>query len=76
MARPNSLTTRLRRWAVRKLVVGPDPGEAWCMWCQLNGGKTAVVSASGYLIHVAEHRESIAEGGDHTVDITGSWPPE
>ena len=74
MPKPDSLVTWWRRWAAKRLMPGPDPGEAWCFGCALNGGQTIVVSASGYSIHVGQHRELTQDGGDHYLEIQVSWP--
>jgi hypothetical protein len=55
MAKPNSRTTRLRRFLVAILDPKPDPGEAWCLGCYLNGGQTRVLTADGTKAHAAEH---------------------
>lgn len=61
MANPNSLPTRIRIALVRWLDPYPDKGEAWCMNCAMNDGKTLIMNASGHLPHVRKHRE-ISEG--------------
>lgn len=53
----------------------PDPGEAWCFRCALNSGRTVIVSAAGYNVHVEAHRELLQDGGaNHTVEIQVTWP--
>lgn len=71
MANPNSLLTRLRRYAVTRLQPAPDPGEAWCVGCTLNGGRTLIISADGFRDHSAEHTNS--EGSGY-VEIIARWP--
>ena len=58
MARPDSLTTRLRILIARRLEPMPDPGEAWCVGCSMNDGRTLVVSVNGIWDHAKKH-----EGG-------------
>jgi hypothetical protein len=55
VSRPNSRTTRLRRWLAAWLEPMPDAGESWCLDCYLNDGKTKVLSADGTRAHAAEH---------------------
>lgn len=52
---PDSLVSRLRIAAARALDVGPAPGEAWCMRCEVNGGKTLVLSVTGAEAHIRAH---------------------
>ena len=55
MAKPNSVTTKVRRYLSDKLDPCPDMGEGWCVNCSLNGGKTAVISATGLRGHLEQH---------------------
>jgi hypothetical protein len=64
MANPNSLLVKVRFRLVRWLDPFPDQGEAWCINCVMNDGRTIILSASGHLHHVEQHRE-ITE--DHPV---------
>lgn len=48
----------------------PDPGEAWCLNCALNGGRTAILSADGARDHGRQH-----EGGG-LVRIQIAWPQQ
>ena len=57
MPNPNSSLTRFRLTLVRWLDPYPDKGEAWCLNCAMNDGKTLIVNASGHLQHVRQHRE-------------------
>jgi hypothetical protein len=59
MADPNSRLTQLRAFLAAVLEPKPDPGEAWCMDCVLNGGRTMVLSADGTKAHAAEHKSAI-----------------
>jgi hypothetical protein len=52
MNNPNGLYIRFRLWLARKLDVGPDAGEGWCLNCAINGGKTLITSADGIMNHV------------------------
>ena len=70
MADPDSPLTRLRRSLARAIEPGPDPGEAWCVGCALNGGRTLIVSADGFRDHAGEHRELPGE----LVRIQVAWP--
>jgi hypothetical protein len=75
MARPDSIVTWWRRWAAKRLMPVPDAGEAWCIGCTLNGGRTVIVSAAGYQVHAEEHRELYEHGGsDHTIEMVVTWP--
>lgn len=56
MAQPNSLLTAVRYRLAQWLDPYPDRGEAWCIGCALNNGKTVVVNAAGHLNHVKQHR--------------------
>lgn len=70
---PNSAVTRLRGWLARRLEPRPAPGEAWCMTCELNGGRTLIVTADGWRAHVERHSDL---PGTHYVDVKASYPPE
>lgn len=67
MAKPNSALTLIRRILVRIIEPGPDPGEAWCLDCSLNGGRTLVLPADGYKPHAISH-------ADGQVQIRACWP--
>lgn len=58
MANPNSLSTRIRFYLARWLDPYPDRGEAWCMECALNEGRTLILNADGHADHVERHREA------------------
>lgn len=58
MAKPNSLTTLLRRWLVYFIDPMPPIGEAWCLDCRMNDGKTLPLHASQALAHLDAHRGS------------------
>lgn len=57
MPDPNTPLTRIRLSLVRWLDPHPDQGEAWCMGCVMNHGRTLIMNASGHLQHVEKHRE-------------------
>ena len=57
MANPNTVLTRIRLRLVRWLDPFPDQGEAWCIGCVMNDGRTVILSASGHLPHVEKHHE-------------------
>lgn len=56
MPNPNSIPTKVRIILARWLDPHPDSGEAWCMDCQLNGGRTIILNANGHREHVETHR--------------------
>ena len=60
MANPNSVLTRARFVLAQWLDPYPDRGEAWCMGCELNGGRTVVLNANGHTAHAEQHREASA----------------
>ena len=55
MADPDSRLTGFRRWLAQRIEPLPDAGEAWCVDCTLNGGRTALLSATGYEDHASRH---------------------
>lgn len=69
LANPDSLLSAFRRWLVRWIELSPAPGEAWCLRCELNGGKTRVVPIHGWREHVEEHKER----GSNRVGMQGCW---
>lgn len=56
MASPYSLLTRIRARVATWLEPYPDKGEAWCVNCALNGGRTLVLPSTGHAHHVMQHR--------------------
>lgn len=70
---PDSAVTRLRDWLSRKIAPSSVPGEAWCMRCELNNGRTLIVSADGWTDHVRRHHDL---PGTHYVSVRASWPKE
>ena len=62
MANPHSLLTLVRFRLARWVDPYPDKGEAWCMDCVLNGGRTLILNAAGHPVHVAQHRDAIDRG--------------
>lgn len=71
MANPNSLLTRFRFHLAQWLDPYPDKGEAWCIECELNGGRTLIVPASGHTRHLETHRSS--EEKSSNVAIRVNW---
>jgi len=67
MTRPASALTRLRIRLARALEPRPDPGEAWCLNCAVNNGRTLVLSVDGKDAHLAQH-------GDERIEISATWP--
>lgn len=57
MANPNSILTKIRFHLAQWLDPHPDAGEAWCVGCQINGGRTVVLNANGHREHVHAHRD-------------------
>ena len=72
MANPDSELTRFRRRLARLIEPRPAPGEAWCVACALNDGRTLIISADGYQAHAEMHRENDLPG-DH-VSLQVAWP--
>lgn len=70
MAKPDSPVTRLRRHLAALIEPSPDPGEAWCVYCTLNDGRTLIVSADGIREHVEQHVP-----GSGSVNVRAAWPP-
>lgn len=59
---PNSLVTRLR-WALGTWIQPtPDPGEAWCIRCSINGGRHAILVPGAERLHAEEHGRRGARG--------------
>lgn len=56
MAKPNSLTTLLRRWLAEEIKPYPNKGEAWCQDCVMNDGDTLVLDSSIAMNHLNAHR--------------------
>jgi hypothetical protein len=54
---PDAPWTRFRRWLSATIEPRPSAGEAWCMDCVLNAGRTRIVSSSGASLHVERHHE-------------------
>lgn len=68
MANPYSLLTKIRFTLARWLDPYPDRGEAWCMNCELNDGRTLILNAAGHNEHVRMHRDE-SEGADGRTNI-------
>lgn len=69
MANPHSRLTKVRFALSRWLDPYPDRGEAWCMDCVLNDGRTLILNAAGHAGHVERHREA-SEGSGKWVGIS------
>lgn len=65
--KPDSALSRLRRWASDLIDPKPDRGEAWCIQCSLNGGRTLILSADSLVSHREKH-------GDDYVRMDARWP--
>ncbi len=63
MSNPYSRLTKIRFALSRRLDPYPDRGEAWCMDCTLNGGRTLILNAAAHHEHVDAHREASGESG-------------
>lgn len=57
MAKPNSLTTLIRRYICHLIEPLPPEGEVWCNDCTLNGGETLAISSAIALHHLELHRD-------------------
>lgn len=57
MAKPNSLTTIIRRRLARIIDPLPPGEEAWCIDCTLNDGWTLVVPPAAVFIHLRMHKD-------------------
>jgi hypothetical protein len=67
MTDPNSPWIRFRRWLANKILPTPDPGEAWCIDCDVEG-RTVVLPADGTRQHVESHPVG------SWVNMSTSWP--
>jgi len=54
-------------WSKWKNPRMPPPGEAWCVKCSLNGGKTRIVSPGGLRHHIDQHPPK------DIIDLRASW---
>ena len=59
MSNPYSRLTKIRFALVRWLDPYPDKGEAWCVDCELNDGKTLILNAAGHADHLGNHRDTL-----------------
>lgn len=71
MASPYSPLTKIRARLATWLEPYPDKGEAWCVNCTLNGGRTLILPATGHTHHVMLHRDQ--QGMPSTVAIRVNW---
>lgn len=58
MAKPNSLTTIIRRRLARIIEPLPPPDEVWCIDCIINEGWTFPLPAHMALHHLERHRDN------------------
>jgi hypothetical protein len=72
---PYSLLTRLRVRLARRIEPYPDAGEAWCMDCALNGGRTLIVPSSGHREHVELHRGKSSDRTAHGIVMRVNYGP-
>lgn len=76
MASPYSPLTRIRARLATWLEPYPDKGEAWCVNCTLNGGRTLIVPATGHAHHVMQHRGKQGMQGPVAIRVNwGATPP-
>ena len=66
---PNNPFIKFRFWLADKIRVFPPEGEAWCVNCVRNDGKTVIVPVSGMQNHLRDHQPNdyvkiITEEGD------------
>lgn len=66
MANPYSRLTKIRFALSRWLDPYPDRGEAWCMDCELNDGRTLILNAAAHAEHLHQHRADIDDPAGHT----------
>lgn len=59
MPNPNSKLTLIRRAIVKIVEPLPSEGEAWCLDCSLNNGKTIVYLCESVANHVRSHPHGI-----------------
>lgn len=71
MTDPNSLLTRLRRRLARVIAPGPAAGEAWCVDCALNHGRTLIILAELSQVHLRLHAAANPSG---YVSMQTAWP--
>jgi hypothetical protein len=67
MLKPDTLRWRLwDRLVTRLAAIGPRPGigEAWCMYCLRNNGRTLVVGADTIWDHARAHETPAGPGED------------
>ncbi len=57
----------LRMAAAKAIAPHPDPGEAWCVCCSLNNGRTLILPVDGIKAHTDLHNDYVR--------IDATWPP-
>lgn len=75
MANPYSKLTWLRFHLAHWLDPYPDRGEAWCIGCVLNGGRTLVLNADGHTDHMRAHRNPDDPDKTTTIAIRANYGP-
>jgi hypothetical protein len=73
MANPNSPLTKIRFILAQKLDPYPDRGEAWCMGCALNDGRTLILNAAGHVDHVEKHRDESTGRTATSIAMRVNW---
>lgn len=58
MAKPNSVTTKIRQLLVTAITPYPKPGLAWCIDCKYNDGLTWEMLESVIRTHVEGHNKA------------------
>lgn len=53
--RPDSRWTQFRRRLAKRIEPGPPMGEAWCIGCPLNDGRTLIFPYEGATDHLERH---------------------
>jgi hypothetical protein len=65
---PNSVFSRMRIFLVRKTQIRPPIGEAWCVNCAANNGRTKILSPDGIKEHVLTHPRG------RYIEVHAIWP--
>jgi len=73
MANPHSRLTKFRFALAQWLDPYPDKGEAWCVDCALNDGRTLILNAIGHTAHVARHRDDSTGKTTSTIAIRANY---
>ncbi len=73
MSNPHSRLTKMRFALSRWLDPYPDRGEAWCMDCVLNDGRTLILNAAAHTDHLERHREASEPDGWVGISIRANF---